>query len=145
MPEHTNAPIKTRLAIVGSGAIACGLAAAAAHRGPVLLLARSRSSAGRARDSVEKTLQRLGAEVDPAHVQIVTDPAALAEASFVVEAVIEMLDVKAGRVPAQFMLGKAFFVYWPAGYRPFSKTFDMKYPVPNPGLIPDFGDMRSIH
>jgi 3-hydroxybutyryl-CoA dehydrogenase len=95
LPEHTNAPIKKRLAIVGSGAIACGLAAAAAHRGPVLLLARSRSSAGRARDSVEKTLQRLGAEVDPAHVQIVTDPAALAEASFVVEAVIEMLDVKA--------------------------------------------------
>jgi len=57
----------------------------------------------------------------------------------------EMLDVKAGRVPEQFMLGKAFFVYWPAGYRPFSKTIDRKYPVPNPGIIPDFGDMRSIH
>ena len=23
-----------------------------------------------------------------------------------------------GRVPGRFMLGKAFFVYWPAGYRP---------------------------
>ncbi len=58
----------------------------------------------------------------------------------------EKLDVQAGRVPDQFMLGKAFFVYWPAGYRPFSKTFDSKnYPIPNPGIIPDFGDMRSIH
>ena len=38
-----------RLAIAGSGAIACGLAATAAHHGPVLLLARSESSAERAR------------------------------------------------------------------------------------------------
>ena len=60
-----------RLAIVGSGAIACGLAATAAHHGPVLLLARSASSANRARATVEKTLSRLGAEVDPEHVQIV--------------------------------------------------------------------------
>jgi signal peptidase I len=57
----------------------------------------------------------------------------------------ERLDVQAGRVPEQFMLGKAFFVYWPAGYRPFSKTFGRKYPIPNPGIIPNFGDMRSIH
>jgi signal peptidase I len=57
----------------------------------------------------------------------------------------EMLDVQAGRVPEEFMLGKAFFVYWPAGYRPFSKNFAWKHPVPNPGIIPDFGDMRSIH
>jgi 3-hydroxybutyryl-CoA dehydrogenase len=84
------------LAIAGSGAIACGLAATAAHHGPVLLLARSTSSAGRARETVEKTLQRLGAEVDPAHVQIVTDPSELAAASFVMEAVVEDHDVKAG-------------------------------------------------
>jgi 3-hydroxybutyryl-CoA dehydrogenase len=44
---------------------------------------------------VEKTLDRLGAEVDPEHVQIVTDPAALAQATFVVEAVVEDHDVKA--------------------------------------------------
>ena len=62
-----------RLAIVGSGAIACGLAATAAHHGPVLLLARSESSAERARATVEKTLSRLDAEIDPEHVQIVTD------------------------------------------------------------------------
>ncbi len=84
-----------RLAIAGSGAIACGLAATAAHHGPVLLLARSQTSAERARARVEDTLARLGAEVDPEHVQIVTDPAALAPATFVVEAVVEDHRVKA--------------------------------------------------
>jgi 3-hydroxybutyryl-CoA dehydrogenase len=84
------------LAIVGSGAIACGLAATAAHHGPVLLLARSESSADRARATVEKTLSRLGAEIDPEHVQVATDPAELARADFVVEAVVEDHDVKAG-------------------------------------------------
>jgi 3-hydroxybutyryl-CoA dehydrogenase len=87
--------VSKRLAVAGSGAIACGLAATAAHHGPVLLLARSQSSAERARASVEKTLSRLEAEVDPEHVQIVTDPAALSEATFVVEAVVEDHDVKA--------------------------------------------------
>jgi 3-hydroxybutyryl-CoA dehydrogenase len=83
------------LAIVGSGAIACGMAATAAHHGPVLLLARTESSADRARATVERTLARLGADVDPQHVQIVTDPAAVAAASFVVEAVVEDHEVKA--------------------------------------------------
>ncbi len=46
----------------------------------------------------------------------------------------EDLMVEAGRVPARFMLGKAFFVYWPAGYRALDK-----------GLIPNFGEMRFIH
>jgi 3-hydroxybutyryl-CoA dehydrogenase len=86
--------VSKRLAVAGSGAIACGLAATAAHHGPVLLLARSTDSAERARATVEKTLARLGAEVDPEHVEIVTDPAALAEASFVVEAVVEDHEVK---------------------------------------------------
>jgi 3-hydroxybutyryl-CoA dehydrogenase len=86
--------VNERLAIVGSGAIACGLAATAAHRGPVLLLARSSSSAERAKATVEKTLARMGAEIDPEHVQIVTDPQALAETTFVVEAVVEDLAVK---------------------------------------------------
>jgi 3-hydroxybutyryl-CoA dehydrogenase len=61
----------------------------------VLLLARSEESADRARATVEKTLERLGAEVDPDHVQIVTDPEALADATFVVEAVDEDHDIKA--------------------------------------------------
>ena len=85
-----------RPAVVGSGAIACGLAATAAHHGPVLLLARSPDSAERAEQTVQRTLARLGAEVDPDHVQVVTDRKALADASFVVEAVVEDHDVKAG-------------------------------------------------
>jgi 3-hydroxybutyryl-CoA dehydrogenase len=88
--------VNEQVAIAGSGAIACGLAATAAHHGPVLLLARSSDSADRARATVEKTLDRLEAEVDPGHVQIVTDSAALADASFVVEAVIEDHNIKAG-------------------------------------------------
>jgi 3-hydroxybutyryl-CoA dehydrogenase len=86
--------VSTHLGVAGSGAIACGLAATAAHHGPVFLLARSEESADRARATVEKTLARLGAEVDPEHVQIVTDPDALADAAFVVEAVVEDLEVK---------------------------------------------------
>ena len=91
--------MSTDLAVAGSGAIACGLAATAAHHGPVLLLARSEESADRARGTVEKTLARLGAEVGVGglhSVQIVTDPAELAGATFVVEAVVEDHDVKAG-------------------------------------------------
>ncbi len=80
--------------MAGSGAIACGLAATAAHHGPVLLLARSRDSAERARATVEKTLSKLGAEIDPEHVEVVTDPAELGVATFVVEAVVEDIDVK---------------------------------------------------
>jgi 3-hydroxybutyryl-CoA dehydrogenase len=93
--EHSEAPSK-HLAIVGSGAIACGLAATAAHHGPVQLLARSSSSAERARATVAKTLERLHAEVDPAHVQIVTDPEELAGEEFVVEAVVEDHEIKSG-------------------------------------------------
>lgn len=95
MNEQSRAGSGKRLAVAGSGAIACGLAATAAHHGPVQLLARSTSSADRARATVEKTLARLGAEVDPEHVQIVTDPQELAEDTFVVEAIVEDHEVKA--------------------------------------------------
>jgi signal peptidase I len=49
----------------------------------------------------------------------------------------EGLEMESGRVPGRFFLGKAFFVYWPAGFRPFG-----------PGsysILPNFGDMRFIH
>jgi 3-hydroxybutyryl-CoA dehydrogenase len=88
--------LNERIGIIGSGTIACGLAATAAHHGPVLLLARSPSSADRARATVEKTLSRLEAEIDPEHIQIVTNLDALAHVSFAVEAVVEEHDVKAG-------------------------------------------------
>jgi 3-hydroxybutyryl-CoA dehydrogenase len=84
-----------RLAIAGSGAIACGLAATAAHHGPVLLLARSEGSARRARSEVERSLRRAQAVVDPEHVQVVTNIRALAHCTFVVEAVVEDHDAKA--------------------------------------------------
>jgi 3-hydroxybutyryl-CoA dehydrogenase len=93
--EERRQHVNERIAIAGSGAIACGLAATAAHHGPVVLLARSSDSADRARARVERILERLHAEVDPEHVQIVTDPAALAPATFAVEAVIEDHDIKA--------------------------------------------------
>jgi signal peptidase I len=48
----------------------------------------------------------------------------------------ENLVLGAGRVPGRFLLGKAFFVYWPAGYRPISNW---------PPVVPNFGDMRFIH
>lgn len=48
----------------------------------------------------------------------------------------ESLEVADGRVPERFLLGKAFYVYWPAGYR---------LPFFNLGIRPNFGDMRMIH
>jgi signal peptidase I len=48
----------------------------------------------------------------------------------------EDLQTEAGRVPGRFMLGKAFFVYWPAGFRPQTSM---------PGIVPNFGQMRFIH
>ena len=40
-----------------------------------------------------------------------------------------------GRVPDRFMLGKAFFIYWPAGHRPIKSL---------PGVVPNFEKMRMI-
>ncbi len=95
MEQHLPTTETERLAIAGSGAIACGLATTAAHHGPVLLLARSARSAERARATVAKTIGRLGPEVDGENVRVVTDREALTEATFVVEAVIEEHDAKA--------------------------------------------------
>ena len=48
----------------------------------------------------------------------------------------EQLDVaEGGRVPARFLVGKAFFVYWPGGFRPAEWL---------PKVVPNFGDMRFI-
>ncbi|HEX2017174.1 MAG TPA: 3-hydroxyacyl-CoA dehydrogenase family protein [Solirubrobacteraceae bacterium] len=84
-----------RLAIAGSGAIACGLAATAARREEVLLWARSPGSAQRARAEVDRLCGRLSGEVNAAHVHIVSDLGRLGEASFIVEAVVEEEAAKA--------------------------------------------------
>jgi 3-hydroxybutyryl-CoA dehydrogenase len=82
--------LEERLGIAGAGAIACGLAATAARAGDVVLWARSDGSARRARDRVAKTLARIDDGVtDPERVQVVTDLAALATGTFLVEAVVE--------------------------------------------------------
>jgi 3-hydroxybutyryl-CoA dehydrogenase len=60
-----------------------------------MLLARSDDSAERARASVVKTLDRLGTGIDPEHVNVVTEASAIADATFVVEAIIEHHDSKA--------------------------------------------------
>jgi 3-hydroxybutyryl-CoA dehydrogenase len=84
-----------RLGIVGSGAIACGLAAAAARHGEVVLWARSEGSAQRARAIVDKNCGRLSGEVNAEHVKIVQDLGALGAVTAIVEAVVEDVDAKA--------------------------------------------------
>jgi len=83
-----------RLGIAGGGAIACGAAAVAAARGPVLLWARSESSAKRAAATIERFCTRMPEDVDPTNVRIATDLEALGEASFVIEAITEDLPAK---------------------------------------------------
>ncbi len=82
--------MQERLAIAGAGTIACGLAATAARHGDVLLWARSDASADRATKAVAKHCAKL-AEADgfSDRVIVVTELQALAQASFLVEAVVE--------------------------------------------------------
>ncbi|MFL5821013.1 MAG: 3-hydroxyacyl-CoA dehydrogenase family protein [Solirubrobacteraceae bacterium] len=80
--------MEERLGIAGSGEIACGLATLAAARGEVLVWARSARSADRLGDAVR------AAGGEHAAIQVETDPAVLAGASFVVEAIVEDHDVK---------------------------------------------------
>jgi 3-hydroxybutyryl-CoA dehydrogenase len=80
--------VPEKVGIAGSGVIACGLAVAAAEREQVLLWARSDDSAKRARARVAKASAKL-VGFDPDRVQIVTDLDELAQATFLVEAVIE--------------------------------------------------------
>jgi 3-hydroxybutyryl-CoA dehydrogenase len=88
--------MQERLGIAGGGAIACGLAAAAArHADDVVLWARSDTSADRARGTVEKVCGRLSGEVNAGHVRVVTDLGELERASYVVEAIAEDQALKA--------------------------------------------------
>jgi 3-hydroxybutyryl-CoA dehydrogenase len=84
-----------RVAIVGSGAIACGLAATASANGQVVLWARSQSSADRARASVDKVCSKIEEGVDAGRVSVATDLDAIAGSTIVVEAVVEDLPTKA--------------------------------------------------
>ena len=77
-----------RLAIAGSGAIACGLAAVAATQGHVTVFARSEGSCDKASAKVHSICERLGANVN-GNVTVSRDPAVLRDATFVVEAIVE--------------------------------------------------------
>jgi 3-hydroxybutyryl-CoA dehydrogenase len=76
------------LGILGTGTIACGLAAAAAQHGEVVLWARSDASADRARGRVERACG------EDAGVRVVTELEAVGDASFVIEAVAEDVAAK---------------------------------------------------
>jgi 3-hydroxybutyryl-CoA dehydrogenase len=84
--------VSERLAIAGSGAIACGLAAVAAGRGPVSVWARSHGSCERASAKVHALCEKLGTEPD---VTVSRDPDVLFGATFIVEAVVEDAEAKA--------------------------------------------------
>jgi 3-hydroxybutyryl-CoA dehydrogenase len=84
-----------RPAIAGSGAIACGLAAAASVASEVLVLARSDASADRARDDAREAAAKLD-DGDPERIAVTTDRAALADRDLLVEAIVEDLQTKAG-------------------------------------------------
>ena len=83
-----------RLAIAGSGAIACGLAAVAATQGHVTVFARSEGSCDKANAKVRALCERLGASVN-GNVHVSRDPAVLADATFVIEAIVEDPKAKA--------------------------------------------------
>ena len=85
-----------RVAVVGSGAIACGLAVTASANGEVVLWARSDGSAERARRTVDKVCSKIEEGVDAGRVSVTTDLDALAGATIVVEAVVEDHDAQPG-------------------------------------------------
>jgi 3-hydroxybutyryl-CoA dehydrogenase len=92
--EHGEKSVNERVAVAGSGAIACGLAAVAAARlGEAVLVARSPESAERARAQTAKLLSRMDAE--DATVTVHDSQEAVADATIVVEAIAEDFDCKA--------------------------------------------------
>jgi 3-hydroxybutyryl-CoA dehydrogenase len=80
--------VSERLAIAGSGAIACGLAAVAATHGEVTVFARSDASCDKADAKVRSICEKLGASLN-GNVRVSRDPAVLQDATFIVEAIVE--------------------------------------------------------
>src|SRR3954453_3144572 len=81
------APVNEKVAVVGSGAIACGLAAVvAAKLGEAVLVARSDESAERARTQTAKLLARMESD---AEVTVDVGRALIPAASYVIEAIAE--------------------------------------------------------
>jgi 3-hydroxybutyryl-CoA dehydrogenase len=89
--------VSERVGIAGTGAIACGLAAVAAQRGQVVVWARSDRSAEKADETVRTLCEKAGAHVN-GNVRVTCDAGDLAEASFVVEAIVEDPAAKAALI-----------------------------------------------
>ena len=87
--------MKEQVAVAGSGAIACGLAAALAEHSDVLLLARSDGSAARAASRTEAIASKLDAT---GTIRVSTDPSDLDEATYIVEAIVEDFHIKAAHL-----------------------------------------------
>ena len=83
----------SRPAVIGSGAIACGLAATSTITAPTILVARSEASAWRAEElTVAACATVEGA--DPARLRVTTDRADITDCDILVESVVEDLAVK---------------------------------------------------
>jgi hypothetical protein len=52
--------------------------------------------------------------------------------------------IPAGVVPRRFLLGRAFFVYWPAGFRPMNGAAPKGLDMLDVPLVPNFGELRFI-
>src|SRR5687768_15761146 len=95
MSQPTSTAPPERLGMAGSGAVACGLAAAAALHGmTVKLWARSSGSADRARALLEADWSRADDSSAGERVEIVEHLADLGDVTVVVEAVREEESVK---------------------------------------------------
>ena len=57
----------------------------------------------------------------------------------------EMLDVEAGRVPGAVHARQGILRLLAGRLPPVLQDLGQDNPVLNPGIIPNFGDMRSIH
>jgi len=93
-PLAAQATHAERVAVVGTGAIACGLAALAARHGDVLMLARSDASGRRAREELDRLCDGIDEQSTAGGVEVVLTHERLREATFVVEAVVEDAAVK---------------------------------------------------
>jgi 3-hydroxybutyryl-CoA dehydrogenase len=82
------------LCVVGSGVIACQIAALRATTDSVALCARSASSAKRARNDVLRLGERLGDGFSEGRVAVETDLDAVEGCTFVIEAITEDADAK---------------------------------------------------
>jgi 3-hydroxybutyryl-CoA dehydrogenase len=89
--------VSETVGIAGTGAIACGLAAVVAQRAPVVVWARSDGAAERAGSHVRGLCEKVGARVN-GNVRVTCDSDALAETTFVVEAIVEDPEAKAALV-----------------------------------------------